>query len=62
MRSRIPARARPDEFATPVARPLGPPEHPAAEDVLGEIGLVLVVILGAVLAINAILVSLNITP
>lgn len=62
MRSRIPAPARPDEFASPIARPLDPPEHPGAEEVLGEIALILVIVLGAALAINAVLISLNVTP
>jgi hypothetical protein len=36
--------------------------QPAADDVLAEIGLVLVVVLGIVLAVNAVLISLHITP
>lgn len=67
MRMRIPVRARPDEFAKPVRRPLDQSGtdisgHPRAEDILGEIGLVLVIVLGAVLAINAMLVSLHVSP
>ncbi|HEY3636854.1 MAG TPA: hypothetical protein VGK90_01790 [Rhizomicrobium sp.] len=34
----------------------------SADDVLAEIGLVLVVVLGVVLAINAVLISLHVAP
>jgi hypothetical protein len=64
---RIPARTRPDEFATPVDDSFVPSsvdisQHPSVEDVLGEVGLVLVVFLGIVLAINAVLIALHISP
>lgn len=67
MRMRIPVRTRPDELAKSVHRPLDPsgvdiPGHPSAEDVLGEIGIVLVIVLGAVLAVNAVLISLHVSP
>jgi len=36
--------------------------QPAAEDVLAEIGLILIVVLGVVIAVNAALISLHIAP
>lgn len=67
MRVRIPARARPHEFARTARSRFDPSGadtsgHPDVEDILGEIGLILVVILGTVLAINAVLISLHIAP
>jgi hypothetical protein len=63
MHARTPFRPHPDNSADTVSlnpsRP-GVPGQNCAQEVLGEIGLVLAILLGAVLAINVLLVSLHV--
>ena len=67
MRASEPSRLRSNEFSKAVRRPLDlaaedtSGQH-GADDVLAEIGLVLVVVLGIILAINAVLIALHVTP
>lgn len=67
MRASEPSRPHSSELSKAVRRPLDlaadddSGQH-GADDVLAEIGLVLVVVLGVILAVNAVLISLHITP